>query len=373
MKWIQTVLALFLLSTPIVAVAQTATTPAPAPDATADAFADQTVREWLEGKFKPQTPTLTPNTTDPNAALGQQLEAILGQLRFAPVPKDARVSFNLRSLEASGESRRIYTYPITSSQTDDAQLTVSIERTQTGWKATAVTFGAQTSSIPEFIKADWGGWLFAALSALLLYACIAPTFWRRALENSVRTVRTYPRVFIIANALMYGMYIIGTIGGLSNPALVKTLTDFFSAVLTSNGIAELTQSSVSSAAFGITWNNLRAGILFSTFIPGSLFAVPAYLLGSLQFWFYGIALAPVGSTPLSVWLLHVPTIIIELQAYIFVIASSGVMLVQIINKTPFGVAWRSYLRCLPLAISILVLGAWYEAFEIIVLIPALVR
>jgi hypothetical protein len=371
MKWIRTLIALLFLS--VGAVAQTATPPAPAPDPTADAFADQTVRDWLEGKFKPAQPTVNPNATDPNAEVSRQLEAVLGQLRFAPVPRDPRVSFELRNLEAAGENRRIYTYPITSSQTDDARLTVSIERTQTGWRATAVTFGSQTSSIPEFVKTDWGGWLFAALSALLLYACIAPTFWRRALENSVQTVKTYPRVFIVANLLLYGMYAIGTIGGLANPALVKTLTEFFSAVLTSSGIAELTQSSVASAAFGITWNNLRAGILFSTFIPGSFFAIPAYLLGSLQFWFYGIALAPVGSTPLGAWLLHVPTILIELQAYIFVIASSGVMLVQILNKTPFGVAWRNYLRCLPLAISILVLGAWYEAFEIIVLIPALVR
>ncbi len=370
MKWIRSLLALLLFS--VVATAQTASPPAPAPDVAADAAADQTVQQWLAGKFKPAEAKPT-DATDPNAVISQQLEAVLGQLRFAPAPKDARVSFKLRRLESANASKRVYSYPITSPTTDDAQLTVSLTKTATGWKASAVTFGAQSSSIPDFVKTDWGGWLFAALSAALLYACIAPTFWRKALETSVQSVKTYRRVFIVANVLLYGMYALGTLGGLANPALVRTLTEFFSAVLTSNGVAELTQGSVSSAAFGIALNNLRAGILFASFIPGSFFAVPAYLINGFQFWFYGIALAPVGGTPIGAWLLHIPTIILELQAYIFVVASSGVMLVRILGKTPFLTAWRDYVRCLPLAVSILVLAAWYEAFEIIVLIPALFR
>lgn len=361
---------LLLLS--VSAVAQTAT-PAVPIDLTADGIADTVVRQWLEGKFKPVTPTLSPDASDANAEIARQLETVLAQLRFAPVPKNARVSFALRKIETATVTRRIYSYPITSTQTDDAQLTVTLEKTATGWQGSAVTFGPQGSSIPEFVTAPWGGWLFAALSSLLLYACIAPTFWRKSIENSVKTVRANPRVFIIANVLLYGMYAFGTLGGLSNPALTKTIAEFFSAVLSSSGIAALTESSVASAAFGITLNNLRAGILFSSFIPGSFFAVPAYVLGGLQFWFYGIALAPVGALPITAWLLHVPTIIIELQAYIFVIASSGLMLVRIFKRTPFTVAWREYAACLPLAISILMLGAWYEAFEIIVLIPAVLK
>lgn len=369
MKWIRFVILLLLLC--VSAVAQTAT-PALPIDPTADEIADATVRQWLGGKFKPAPPTpRDPN--DANAEIARQLETVLAQLRYAPVPRNARVSFKLRTLETATATKRGYSYPITSAQTDDAQLTVTVEKTATGWQGSAVTFGPQGSSIPEFVTAPWGGWLFAALSSLLLYACIAPTFWRKAIENSVKTIRANPRVFIIANMLLYGMYVFGTLGGLANPALVKTLGEFFSAVLSSSGIAALTESSVASAAFGITLNNLRAGILFSSFIPGSFFAVPAYLLGGIQFWFYGIALAPVGTLPLAAWLLHVPTIIIELQAYIFVIASSGLMLVRIFKRTPFAIAWREYAACLPLAISILMLGAWYEAFEIIVLIPAVLK
>ncbi len=370
MKWIRFAILLLLLS--LSAVAQTAT-PALPSDLSADQAADAVVRQWLEAKFKPATPTPSPNTSDANAEIARQLETVLAQLRYAPVPKNARVSFGLRKLETASATKRSYSYPITSAQTDDAQLTVTLEKTASGWQGSAVTFGAQGSSIPEFVTAPWGGWLFAAISSLLLYACIAPTFWRRSLENSVKTVRANPRVFIIANGLLYGMYIFGTLGGLANPALVKTLGEFFSAVLSSSGISALTESSVASAAFGIALNNLRAGILFASFIPGSFFAVPAYLINGIQFWFYGIALAPVGGQPLGAWLLHVPTIIIELQAYIFVIASSGLMLLRIFKRTPFAIAWREYAACLPLAISLLLLGAWYEAFEIIVLIPAVLK
>ena len=223
-----------LLVLSVSAVAQTAT-PALPIDRTADGVADTVVRQWLEGKFKP-VPSAPQDANDANAEIARQLEIVLAQLRYAPVPKNARVSFTLRKLETADARKRSYSYPITSTQTDDAQLTVTLEKTATGWQGSAVTFGAQGSSIPEFVTAPWGGWLFAALSSLLLYACIAPTFWRKALENSVKTVRANPRVFIIANVLLYGMYIFGTLGGLANPALVKTLGEFFSAVLASSGI-----------------------------------------------------------------------------------------------------------------------------------------
>ena len=240
---------LLLLS--VSAVAQTATPTLPV-DRTADGIADATVRQWLEGKFKAVPSAPNPAANDANAEIARQLETVLAQLRYAPVPRNARVSFELRRIETATATRRIYSYPITSTQTDDAQLTVTLEKTVTGWQGSSVTFGPQGSSIPEFVTAPWGGWLFAALSSLLLYACIAPTFWRKAIENSVKTVRANPRVFIIANVLLYGMYIFGTLGGLANPALVKTLGEFFSAVLASSGIAALTESSVASAAFGIT-------------------------------------------------------------------------------------------------------------------------
>jgi hypothetical protein len=371
MKWIHALLLLLTLS--VGATAQTATPPAPAPNPAADNAADAEVRKWLGGGFKPQSTAPNPNATDPNEEVRRLVQAAIAQIQYAPVPQGARVSFNLRRVLSSEPNTRTYAYPITSQATDDAQLTVTMQLENGTWSARTITFGAQGSVLPDFINEPWAGWLFAALSAALLYACIAPTFWRKSLEHSGRVVRENAGIFIGTNLFLYGVYLVGTLIGLANPVIVQELGRFFSMVLSANGVAELTQGTVATAAFGIFLNNLRAGILFATFLPGSFFAVPAYLISMGQFLLYGVALAPVGTLPLGAWLLHVPTIIIELQAYIFVVASSGVLLKRIFRRTPFGVAWREYAACLPLAISILALGAWYEAFEILVLIPALLR
>jgi hypothetical protein len=368
MKWLLSFVLLFFSS----ALAQTKP-PAPA-NALADQLADQTVRDWQAGKFKPaplDTKTLEQIKT-PTELLERQLQELAQQVRFSPVPKDARISFNLRKVTEQ-EKTRVYTYPVTSSQLGDETLSVTLVADGQTWKPESVRIGADTNLIPDFVKTDWGAWLFAALSALLLWASIAKTAWRKVLEQNVELVKTYKWIFIGTYTLLFGMFALGTLVGIANPSITKAIGEFLSTVLSANGVAELTQTNVASAAFGITWNNLRSGIFLTSYVPGSLFAVPAYLIGLFQYPFYGIALAPVGSLPLAAWLLHIPTILIELGAYIFIVSSSGMMLFRIVKKTPLSVAFLDYTRCLPFAIAFLVLGAWYEAFEIIVLIPLILN
>jgi hypothetical protein len=369
MKWLFCLVLLFSSS----ALGQSTTPPAPA-NPIADQAADQAVRDWQAGKFKPaplDVKTLE-NITSPTELLQRQLRDLAQQVRFTPAPKEARVSFNLRKVSAQN-SARVYTYPITSSGLGDETLTITLVPDGQNWKAESVRIGEGSDLIPDFVKTDWGAWLFAALSALLLWASIAKTAWRTVLEQNVQLAKTYKWIFIGTYVTMFGLFALGTLAGIANPEITKAIGEFLSTVLSANGVAELTQTNVASAAFGITWNNLRSGIFLTSYVPGSLFAVPAYLIGLFQYPFYGLALAPVGTLPLGAWLLHIPTILIELGAYIFIVASSGVMLYRIVKKTPLAVAFLDYTRCLPFAIAFLVLGAWYEAFEIIVLIPMVLQ
>ena len=138
-----------------------------------------------------------------------------------------------------------------------------------------------------------------------------------------------------------------------------------------SGIGNAINAGVINAAFAIALNNARAGILFGSFLPGSFFAVPAYLFDMFQFFIYGFALSPI--TDLARFWWHVPTIILELQAYIFVTASSGAFLVRIFRKQSFALSFQSYLKCLPFALTLLVVAAWYEAIEILVLIPTFAK
>ncbi len=371
MKWLFAVILFFSLTSSV--SAQTAPKAAPA-NAAADAMADQAVRDWQAGKFKPtplDTKTLE-SIQSPTELLQKQLEALAQQVQFTPTPKDARVSFELRRV-TEDNGTRVYSYPITSTELGDEVLTITLVPNKDTWTAQSVRVGGDADLIPDFVKTIWGAWLFAALSALLLWASIAKTPWRAVLEQNMQLVKAYKGIYIGTFVFFFGLFGLGTLFGMSNPDITKAIGQFLQTVLSANGVAELTQTNVASAAFGITWNNMRSGIFLTSFVPGSMFAVPAYLIGMFQYPFYGVALAPVGTLPLAAWLLHIPTILIELGSYMFIVASSGVMLFRIIKKTPLSFAFLEFTRCLPLAISFLVLAAWYEAFEIIVLIPMVLK
>ena len=335
-----------------------------------DLQADQAVQDWLKKKFEANLtqPNITPSS-DLNAILKGQLETLKKTLQFSKVPNDTRVNFNLRSVKQGG-NLRVYSYPITSDNGDES-LDVTLEAINSGFKLRSIQAGAQTSLTPDFVSQDSGKWIFLAFTALLAYVSIAPTIWRKWLSQGLRLAVVHKRTFILTNVLLYGVYLLGTILGFSYPDLVKTLGEFLGGALGRSGIGNAINAGVINAAFAIALNNARAGILFGSFLPGSFFAVPAYLFDMFQFFIYGFALSPI--TDLARFWWHVPTIILELQAYIFVTASSGAFLVRIFRKQSFVLSFQSYLKCLPFALTLLVVAAWYEAIEILVLIPTFAK
>jgi hypothetical protein len=340
--------------------AQVQTTP---PDPQAEAISDQAVREWLAGKFK------SANVTAPKTADETTARMLEDNFLVSTSPKGSTVNFNLRRLQDSAPGRVNFTYPLSSDDLGDANLVVTVIKSETNWTVRAIRIATDTSLIPSEVYSTLGGWVFVLLTALLAYAVLAQTIWRRFMLESWAITRAFFGVYIGTNVVLYGLFVLGSLFGASFPITVGVLREIVSGALSQGGLEGLRDASVPSAAFAITVNNLRAGILISSFIPGSLFAVPAYLLSFSTFIFYGVALSPVGLPPVA-FALHIPTIIIEMQAYIYVVAASGVMLARIVrSKVSFGLAWRDYAKGLTIAITILVIAAWYEAFEIMVLIP----
>jgi hypothetical protein len=331
-----------------------------------DVQADQAVRDWINKKF--ETKISQPNVTtssDLNSILKDQINTLKKTLQFSSVPPNPRVNFNLRSVQQGG-NLRVYSYPITSDAGDET-LTVTLEKSASGFTVRSIQSGATASLTPDFVSKPVGMWIFLTMTALLAYVTIAPTIWRTWLVQGLRLAKIHKRTFILTNILLYGTYLFGTALGFAYPDLVQTVGEFLAGALARSGITDTLKAGVVNAAFGIALNNARAGILFGSFIPGSLFAVPAYLFDTVQFFIYGFALAPVTNANAFWW--HVPTIILELQAYIFVTASSGAFLVRILRKQSYARSFQSYLKCLPFAFTLLIVAAWYEAFEILYLIP----
>jgi hypothetical protein len=337
----------------------------PPVDLAADTIADLSTKDWLAGKLHGSME----ETMKAGAKSGDaQLEALRKLLLFSQPEKRTKVAFELRELFGANTTQRLYKYPI-SVDGEDATLSVRLEKITGVWQVRSARESPNITLIPGEVFTPVGAWIFVALTALLAWAVVTPTIWRTWIRESLIVTRANLGVYLGTNIVLYGLFAIGAIAGFSQPKFVELFQEFAAGALSQGGLEKLATNGVASGAFGITLNNLRAGVAIA-FITGFLFAVPAYIMFFAQTVFYGFVLSPVGLSGTS-FLLHIPTIIIEFAAYFYVVAASGIMLARIINRIPYAMAVRDYVKCLPVAVTVLVIAAWYESFEVLVLIPLL--
>jgi hypothetical protein len=339
----------------------------PPVDLAADTIADLSAKDWLAGKLHGSMEETMKAGAKPGDA---QLEALRKLLLFSQPEKRTKVAFELRELFGANATQRLYKYPI-SVDGEDATLSVRLEKMAGIWQVRSARESPNITLIPGEVFTPVGAWIFVALTALLAWAVITPTIWRTWIRESLIITRANLGVYLGTNIVLYGLFVIGAIAGFSQPKFVELFQEFAAGALSQGGLEKLATNGVASGAFGITLNNLRAGVAIA-FITGFLFAVPAYIMFFAQTVFYGFVLSPVGLSGTS-FLLHIPTIIVEFAAYFYVVAASGIMLARIINRIPYAMAVRDYAKCLPVAVTALVIVAWYESFEVLVLIPFLTK
>ena len=337
----------------------------PPVDLAADTVADLSAKDWLAGKLHGSMEETIKAGAKSNEA---QLEALRKLLLFSQPEKRTNVAFELRELFGANATQRLYKYPI-SVDGEDATLSVRLEKIKGSWQVRSARESPNITLIPSEVFTPVGAWIFVALTALLAWAVVAPTIWRTWIRESLIVTRANLGVYLGTNIVLYGLFVIGAIAGFSQPKFVELFQEFAAGALSQGGLEKLATNGVASGAFGITLNNLRAGVAIA-FITGFLFAVPAYIMFFAQTLFYGFVLSPVGLSGTS-FLLHIPTIIIEFAAYFYVVAASGIMLARIVKRIPYAMAVRDYVKCLPVAVTVLVIAAWYESFEVLVLIPFL--
>ena len=337
----------------------------PPVDLAADTIADLSAKDWLAGKLHGSMEETIKAGAKPGDA---QLEALRKLLLFSKPEKRTKVAFELRELFGANSTQRLYKYPI-SVDGEDATLSVRLEKTKDSWQVRSARESPNITLIPSEVFTPVGAWIFVALTALLAWAVVTPTIWRTWIRESLIVTRANLGVYLGTNIVLYGLFVIGAIAGFSQPKFVELFQEFAAGALSQGGLEKLATNGVASGAFGITLNNLRAGVAIA-FITGFLFAVPAYIMFFAQTLFYGFVLSPVGLSGTS-FLLHIPTIIIEFAAYFYVVAASGIMLARIIRRIPYTMAVRDYVKCLPVAVTVLVIAAWYESFEVLILIPFL--
>ena len=357
--WRGLLLALALLG---LALAQSVQMPAAKATPAAQQAADAGVQAWLAGRYSADTAAIARATTPEQA-----VQLLRRAIAFQTPPTNGRTNLALRRFVGVQGGAEVYRYPVgVGGRVLDYEVSVA-QGAGGAWTVQGVRLPAASPSLPVWLRSPGAVAVFALLSLLLVAACFFPNAYRDWLRRALGIAREQRTLFIVFNVVLYGVFALGCLVGASLPAFSKEFGELLGGSLSATGIQGF-QGNVPTFATGIAVWNFMSGVVATSFVPGVFLGVPALLVNFPRLLVTGLALAPGASVPTAVFLLHLPTILIELQAYIFVTASAIAWLVRW-ARIGFLRAWRDFAYSLAPALLLIVIGAWYEAFEIIVLVP----
>ncbi len=220
--------------------------------------------------------------------------------------------------------------------------------------------------LPAWVKSPVSRWLFTAASLLLLLNLFqggVGRLWRSAWSELAR----YRKLYLYVNALLYGLFVLGAWLAYGMPELARALQEAVGGAIETIGLDSGVQAGPSALAWMVFYWNFTHGLLYTSFFPALLLGIPALLVNAARYYVFGFALSPAVIPP-EVYALHVPTLLIELQAYILV-TFGGLVLFW---ETFRGGGYRKGLRFLGLTLLLgtlfLIAGAWYESFEMLYLL-----
>jgi hypothetical protein len=201
------------------------------------------------------------------------------------------------------------------------------------------------------------------------------------LRRPVQLIRADLRVYLLLNAVVYGLVVIGIIVGVLFPSLVDRQT----ASLEADGTADLVFSLLSNPwLFAVTIlgvNTFRIGLL-TILLPSLVVPFGGVLAFLVWTAITGVTIAPTTANGWVALIPHSLTVVIEFQAYILL--AFGAFLIGrswLRPRTVDAVNHRQgYVRGLKRfgtmaipALALLVIGAIYEAFSLVYLLPHLSR
>ncbi|WP_337869200.1 stage II sporulation protein M [Meiothermus sp.] len=317
-------------------------------------IARQAVQDWQAGKY----------TVDPSQAMGKPAEEALQLLErsfaFPPAPRGLSVNLN-EPREDQTPSGTIVNFPATvAGRGGDVRVTIR------GDEVTRIGFVPEGGLLPAWIKHPLSWVLFVALSLGWLVALRGNNRLARWWAEGWALVRQYRGLYIGMNVGLYGLFLLGGLVAYANPRLVRLMQEIVGGALEQIGIGSALGGGVLGLALVIFYWNFTNGLVLTTAVPGLFLGIPALLFNAMRYFVLGFALSPV-ALPLANYLLHLPTIVVELQAYILGTFGGMVLLL----KTLRGEGYRAGLRALGLLVYLgaffLLIGAWYEAFSILTL------
>jgi hypothetical protein len=312
---------------------------------TAEEAADAAVQEWLNRR---------PVSVDRIAAgdIEQLCRELPGLVTQPAPPPGTQVNLTdrvERTTPADGDVR-VFTYPASRPNAPPEIVEARVRPSGDGWETVRVGFwsDAQLTGARAWLQTPLRRWLAVTRAA----------------------VAEHRRLVIVTLVALYGVFGLGVVTGSSLPdSCDAAVVEIVQGAITALGATDAYGSGDVPRAAAVTfYQNFVVVTLSVTFTLAAVLGVPAYLFAAFSFFAQGVPFGMLGGGGAVELLVLLVVLVLELTSYFFVVAGGGMLLATIWRNGFAGipVAFRKLLSTLPVAMVLLMAGAWFEAAALII-------
>lgn len=334
--------------------------------ASAEEAADAAVRTWL---------ARVPIGFDQLSSLDaeQLCRELPGLVTAPPPPAGTEVRFDDRvERPVEEENVKVFTYAAVRPVDQLDVVEVRLELRDGQWVDTRVGFLSTTelSGVRAWLQTPAASWLFVAFTVLMVVMLINPaSTMRRWLRAGRAAIAEHRRLVLFTIIGLFGLFGLGVLTGSSLPDScdVAVLEIVESAITSLGATAAYGSGDVPRAAATTFYQNFVVVTLSVTFTLSALLGIPGYLYAAASFFVQGVPFGLIGGGTAGELLALVVLVLLELSAYFLVVAGGGMLLATVARRGfgQLGTGFSKLLLMLPIAMVLLLIGAWYEAVIII--------
>ncbi len=328
--------------------------------------ADLAIAAWLKKK--------TPDFRTLALKSPEEVCAILPDLvKSPPPPKGTTVNIDDRhSLETQDPNIRLFTYPSSLGGTRPEIIEVRVVKENNEWRADQVSVKVDlpNAGFRKWLQTRLASWLFIAFSIFIFYSLAVPSYLRKWLALAWANILEHRRIVSLTVGFLGGVFALGVLTGSGMPAACKeSVHEVLLHLVGSVGATEAyTSGSIPRAATITFYQNFGSVTMMVLYGSALLFGFPAYFIATASFFIQGIPFGLLASAQPLDLLISLIVLVLELSAYFLVVAGGGIFLATLIRKgfKGFSEGLNKLTLMLPVALVLLLIGAWFEAFVIII-------
>jgi hypothetical protein len=308
--------------------------------------AREAVARWLKGE-------LSPRLEEVLKAPPEEAPKLLERYALFPPPPKG-LSVNLEAARVEGN--RVAFAAALGEEVGEVVVVLEGERVR------RVFFRPEGLGLPAYLLTPLAGWGFVLLSLFWTWLLFQTSPFRAWLLEALALVRAHKGLYLFTNLFLYGLFALGALLAYGMPELARAVQVLFAGALEAIGLEKALGQGLPVLAGVIFYWNFSQGLFLTGLVPALFLGLPVLLLNALRYFAFGFALSP--ALMGGAFLLHLPTLLLELQAYILVTFGGLLLLAKTARGEGYGKGLRALLLSFYLGAYFLLLAAWYEAWEV---------